>query len=330
MYLKSAALLWLIANVVDSEARLARVAAALSLMSVPAALTALHNYAAGVFVPGSSHARISGYGAPLTENPNDLALLLNLVLPLTVVQLLQTRGRPGLRALLQAVLAVQVAGIVVTFSRSGFLTLALSLALLAARHARRGRWGVPAALAVAVLVALPLVPGRYLDRISTLRAIGSDPTGSAQARWDDAVAAAGFVAGSPLLGAGAGMNVLALNEARGEKWRAVHNVYLEYAVDLGVPGLALFLALLFSCLAAARAGRRAAAGPAPPTRLAAVSEGLEIALLAFALAGMFHPVAYQFYFHLLAGLAVAARRISSPGAGTARGDGREPHGAVLR
>ena len=42
-----------------------------------------------------------------------------------------------------------------------------------------------------------------------------------------------------------GIELLVLNETVGSKWRAVHNTYLEYAVDLGVPGLALFVLLFW-------------------------------------------------------------------------------------
>ena len=35
---------------------------------------------------------------------------------------------------------------------------------------------------------------------------------------------------------------------------------------------------------------------------------MRIGLLAFAVAGLFHPVAYYFYFYYLAGLAVAVQR----------------------
>jgi hypothetical protein len=38
---------------------------------------------------------------------------------------------------------------------------------------------------------------------------------------------------------------------------------------------------------------------------------LEISLVAFAVAAMFHPVGYHFYFYILAGLAVALRSIQS-------------------
>jgi hypothetical protein len=43
-------------------------------------------------------------------------------------------------------------------------------------------------------------------------------------------------------------DMLALNAVRGDYWVAIHNVDLQYAVDLGLPGLVLFLLLLFGCI----------------------------------------------------------------------------------
>jgi hypothetical protein len=39
----------------------------------------------------------------------------------------------------------------------------------------------------------------------------------------------------------------------------------------------------------------------------AIAEGVQISLITFAIAGFFHPVAYQFYFFCIAGLAVALK-----------------------
>jgi O-antigen ligase len=107
------------------------------------------------------------------------------------------------------------------------------------------------------------------------------------------------------MGAGLGMNILVLNASVGATWRAVHNTYLEYAVDLGMPGLVLFVLLLRSCWRSVSAARRTAS---PET--AQLAEGIEISLLAFSVAAFFHPAAYEFYFYFVAGLAVAAKVVS--------------------
>jgi putative inorganic carbon (HCO3(-)) transporter len=249
--------------------------------------------------------RVPGYQGGLTANANDLALMLNLILPFTVA-LLATARRALVRGLLAALALLQAAGVVVTFSRQGFLALATLLAVYVWRLASRGRV-LGAALTVAgALAALTVAPAGYLGRLATIANIDADATGSAQVRQSDNVAAVQLVLANPLMGAGIGMSTLAMNEARGATWSKVHSVYLEYAVDLGLPGLALFLLLFVSCVRRARSVRRRAASVPALRELSVLAEGVEIALIAFAVTALFSPVAYHFYFYYLAGLALAA------------------------
>jgi O-antigen ligase len=84
-------------------------------------------------------------------------------------------------------------------------------------------------------------------------------------------------------------------------------VYLQYAVDLGIPGLLLFLWLFIAVFRAARRVRRRAAQDLALFEVGAMAEGVQIALVTFAVAAIFHPVAYQFYFFCVAGLALAVK-----------------------
>ena len=304
LYLKALIVFWLISNLVDTHPRLRRMAWTLTLLTVTLALVGISNYLSGVFGPAQDR-RILGYDAGLTRNPNDLALMLNLVIPIAVSLWLSAR-RPMLRVMLGLALLVQVTAVILTFSRAGFLTLATTLGLYALRLLRRPSKGLVFAAVVLALFALPFLPAGYVERLLTLRAIDADATGSAQARWEGTLAAIENMAAYPVLGAGLGMDILALNETVGPTWRAVHNTYLEYGVDLGVPGLLLFLALLWTCWRSARAARGV-----EEVEVSHLAEGIEISLLGFAVAAFFHPAAYHFYFYYIAGLAVAARHVAS-------------------
>jgi O-antigen ligase len=308
-YSKTVALFWLLSNVVDTLPRLRRVAWCLSGLALPLALSGVKNFLSGSFQDVGTVKRIVGYEAGLIQNPNDLALALSLILPLTVALLLASRDL--LTQLLLLVIALlQAVGVIVTFSRAGFLTLAVVVTVYVWRSLRRGRTGWAAIVIAAVLAGITLLPPDYLARLRTIASIDSDPSGSAQVRWSDSMAAVRFVLANPLIGGGIGMNTLALNEVRGTTWTAVHNVYLEYAVELGLPGLALFLMLFLACLRKVRMVRRRACSlPAPQSDLSHLAEGIEISLLGFAVSAFFYPVAYHFYFYYLAGLAVAAGAI---------------------
>ena len=101
--------------------------------------------------------RITGYEAPLTQNPNDLALMLNLLLPLAI-GLLLTRPRPLLRTLLLMTIVLDAAGIVITFSRAGFLALAVTTVAWLWKFRRRRERGWVLAILVLGIACLPLLP----------------------------------------------------------------------------------------------------------------------------------------------------------------------------
>jgi len=305
------AVFWLLATVVDTPARFRVVAWTLSLAAIPPAVTGIKNFLWGVFQPVGANfpvQRIVGFDAPLTENPNGLALTLDLILPLTVALLLIYRRRTA-RLLLAGVVLMGVGAVIVTYSRAGFLALATTVALYCWRLVKRRGRGWPVVVLVLALGATPLLPSSYLDRLGTITSIESDPTGSAQERWRDTIAAANFVLGHPIIGAGVGMNALALNEERGPSWKNVHNVYLQLAVDLGLPGLTLFLVLLLGTIRGVGLVRRGAAGDPASRDLFHLAEGLQISLIAFTVSALFYPVAYELFFYCIAGLAVALKTV---------------------
>ncbi len=310
LYLKAVAVFILLAGAIDSRRRLVGIVWTLALCALPIAVTALRHYQAGVFLPNAP-GRIAGYGTSgLAGNPNDLALLLNLILPFLVV-LVATAASWWGRGLALMIAVLAVGAVMVTFSRSGFITLAVIGLLYLWQAAQRGRAGLAAMVVVGALAALLLAPAGYGDRLSTVGNIETDRTGSAQNRWRDTVVAAGFVLEHPVIGAGVGMDYLALNDRRGAMWLSVHNAYLNYAVDLGLPGLALFLWLFLGCVRAAHRVERAGRTGGADDVLGRLAGAARISLIAFAVAAFFYPVAYNAYFYYIAGLALAVRQAAA-------------------
>ena len=310
VYSKTLAIFWLLSHTVNTLARLRRVAWALTLMTVPMAATALGNFISGTFTSDSTQAvnRIVGYDASLTGHPNGLALMLNLILPFSVALFLIAR-KTVVRAGLLAVIALDVIAVVLTFSRAGFLTMATTFTMYLWKLRKRPEGGWAVGALVIALVCLPLLPSSYLDRVSTILNKDSDPTGSSQERWRDMVAAASLVVQNPIVGAGIGTDVLALNEARGPYWLDLHNVYLVYAVELGLPGLVLFLMLLVACMKSTMSVQVRSAGVPALRELFCLAEAIQISLIAFAVAALFDTGAYQLTFYYIAGLAVAAKPV---------------------
>jgi hypothetical protein len=313
-FAKTVAIFLLLSHVVTTMARLRLTAWLLTWMAIGLGLFALYNFMTGAMIDqGANQDRLVGNEGALTKNPNDLALMVNLLLPLTVGLFLASKETWQRMVLLTAV-GVEAATVVLTYSRGGAVTLAvIVLAYLWKLRRRPERTFIYVGLLAAVL-ALPLLPSSYFDRMSTITNVQADRTGSAQERISDMIIAGKTILTNPIIGAGMGMNMLVMREARGG-WLGVHNVYLEHAIDLGLIGLGIFLVLLWSCLRVVADIQRTASSP----DLVFFAQGLQVSLMAYAAAAMFHPVSYQYYFYYIAGLAIGARTI----AGAARGHASE-------
>jgi O-antigen ligase len=326
LFIKSLIVFWLLACVIDTPGRLKAVAWLLTLISIPLSLTAVHTFFSGGFqAEGSAANRIGGYVGALTGNPNDLALMLDLILPLTLGLVFCTR-RLSLRIVLLALVVLDVAAIVATYSRAGFLFLATILLAYAISMWRRGAGLVVVILLAIGIAAVPMLHGGYINRLSTITSIQSDPTHSAQSRWQGMRDAAIYTLHHPIIGTGAGMSTLGLNRVRGEsgRWHQVHDIYLQYSMDLGLPGLILFLLLLYGALKACRHACRVAATKAKERNLYFIAEAIGISLVGFIVGDAFYPNAYNFYFYYFAGLAVAAGIIASRITAHSSADAKSP------
>jgi probable O-glycosylation ligase (exosortase A-associated) len=311
LYLKAVVFFWLVGTLTTTPDRLRVLAWTFVLGSVPLAATGVRNYLTGeVLSTGvAGFTRVTGYvgGSNIAANPNDLALMLNLIIPLAAALVVLSR-RTALRLVAGGALLLAVVAVVLTFSRAGFLALAATTLASIVYLARRGAHARAAALLVAALAVLPLLPDSYVGRLSTIANIAEDVTGSAQGRWRDTKMAAALVARNPLIGAGIGQDMLVMNEERGrDTWRRVHNVYLQYGVDLGLPGMLLFIALLVMCYRAAREAEQRGRRDPALAGLVPLAAAIKVSLIAFAVEAMFHPIAYNFYFFSVGGLAVAVR-----------------------
>jgi probable O-glycosylation ligase (exosortase A-associated) len=306
-FLKAVMFFWLIGTLVITMKRLMIFTWTLVLCSIPLAATGVQNFLSGEFVTSrrAEVQRIAGYaGSGIASNPNDLALMLNLLIPIAGALLIMTKKAP-MKAAAAFTMMLSLATVVITFSRAGFIALIVIILLGFVALIRRRLPGAAVAIVLVALVVPPMLPPGYRDRLNTITDIESDRTGSAQGRWEDFGAAVDVVIKNPITGVGLGQDILALNEERGRTWRSVHNVYLQYAVDLGIPGAVLFIWLLVATFRGAKRVRVRAASEPHLRDLTVLAGGVQIALVAFAVESFFHPVAYQFYFFCIGGLAVA-------------------------
>src|SRR5215510_11923992 len=267
-------------------------------------LSAINTFLTGGYSEISSFgARISGWGASL-GNPNDVACVLAMMAPLSVICALLHRGWK--RWLFFSCAGVAAVAILFTYSRSGFIALSASCGLLIWKATRGRRFKVLLPIAVIAAVLLVAAPGKYRARLSTIFNPEADPTNSAQERKEHMTRAYEIAIRRPIVGVGMGnFHIYAIKEMR------AHNAYLETAAELGVIGLIAFLVIIFAPLRSLRRIERetAADGPWPDSEKHIMSACLQASFVAFVIFGFFGSIQYDSYLYTLVAFAVALRRI---------------------
>lgn len=313
--MKGAGLLFLVALLVDTPARLRAVIWTMILSGLVSALIVYGDVATGSRLVSTSIAAVTAeFGGVARsaggsdENPTTAShmLLVSVALAIGLVAAARrVKAGPGL------LLALAIGAIALMGARSALVGLAIvSLLLLVAL--RRERifplllLGLVALLATAVLLA----PG-MLDRFHALGNWAQDPTLFRRATY----LKVGFdlLQQSPVWGVGPGNypfyfvgDEYRFLPGRAPVLRELHNTYLDVAVELGLVGLLLFLAL---------AGRALfdAVRAAVPAGLAPFGKALLFALAALLVASFFMPNKDMRYLWLLLGLALQYGRLASAG-----------------
>ena len=307
-FLKAVMFFWLIGTLVITKKRLMVFTWTLVLCSIPLAATGVQNFLAGEFVTSrrAEVQRIAGYaGSGIASNPNDLALMLNLLIPIMGALLVMAK-KPALKAAAALTMLLSVATVVITFSRAGFIALITVIMLGFIALIRRRLPGAAIAIVLVALVVPPMLPPGYMDRLNTITDIEKDRTGSAQGRWEDFGAAVDVVIknpddrrrprpGHPGAERRAGRDVA----VGSQRLPAVRRRPRSARAPRCSSGCSLRRS-------AARSACGVRAAREPYLRdLVVLAGGVQIALVAFAVESFFHPVAYQFYFFCIGGLAVA-------------------------
>ncbi|MEU3622832.1 O-antigen ligase family protein [Amycolatopsis coloradensis] len=282
-----------LADVASREAPIRGLLLAMATGATVAGLGALYS----LIVDGE--ARASGPQA----DPNDLAYFLVAAIPL-----LPLAGK----ALYQRVIAafggaVLVAGAMATFSRGGALGLTAAVGWLASRRVLPWRALAVTASAVALLgLGAVHFAGPQIERaVQEKSFIAASNVDTRELRWQ---AAARMVTEQPVLGVGPGgfreaYAAESHNAEIDEQTPVAHNMYLEVAAELGLPGFALFAAVISIAGVASERTIRLVASSSPG-RIEAVA--IQASLLAVLVASTFLSEQYYLPLWSLAALAVAA------------------------
>ena len=256
------------------------------------------------------------YG-PVGE-PNRFAQILMMALPVALVVAQTARSRMGALMGYGSVLAV-LGGVLVTYSRGAFLTLAALVVLMVPMRLLSARKLV--ALIAAGVILAPIVAPTYTQRMLSIGGVAeifgssaAEADGATEGRVTEMLAALAAYTDHPVLGVGPGQYMpyysvyyqslpdISIREIA--EPRRAHSLYLELGAESGTLGLVAFLAIPLLLLRDLRALRITLAKRRPD--LARVAASFSLVLLAYLGTGVFLHLAFERYYWFMVGMTAAA------------------------
>jgi O-antigen ligase len=243
------------------------------------------------------------------EDPNDLAYVLAAAVPIALVRLGTAATRRAALAL-AAALALLLAGAGATVSRGGAIAIGLVLLWVAARRIvplQLFAWGLGLLALLGTGVAL-IAQDQIQTALNQKSYIAASNVETRNLRWQSALRLAAHY---PVFGAGPGAARLRYVEFSqraeiAESTPVTHEMYLEVAAELGLPGFACFVGAIAAGVVGTeltvRRRRRLGARPDDPLLLAAYA--VQGSLIAVCGASLF--LSEEFYMPLWAALAASA------------------------
>lgn len=295
VFLKVVVIFVVMINVVRTEKRLKGLWILVLLATCILSVNAINDYRLGrLELQGI---RIKGAIGSLFDNPNDLALHLVTMLPIALALSFSSRNRVS-KIIYFIIGLLTVGGIVVTFSRGGFLALIATTVVLLWKLVRSSRWLIPPVGAAFVVLFLVLAPGGYRSRISTT---GDE---SSMARFDDLKRSVYVTLRHPLLGVGMDNYILFSNVNK-----STHNAYTQVSSEMGVGAAVLYVLFILAPFKGLRNIERKSYEVRPARRFFYMSIALQASLVGYMVASFFASVAYLWYIYYLVAYAICLRRI---------------------
>ena len=238
-------------------------------------------------------------------DPNYYTLAALLILPVAYFWLRGLR-REYYRYSVIGMLILVSAAIALASSRGGFLGLVAGLGYLVWTSRRRLR--NTAVLFVLLAVPMFIVPRSPLKRL--LHPQVADQLG-AKTRQEAWAAGLRMIRAKPLTGIGLGLYkpLLGTYSNNPNFHQIAHNSYLEYAAELGVPALLLFLWLLWDTFRALSKTRRITS-QAGDRLLYPIAAGLQCGIIACALGDFFLSAEYLKLFWMVVFLTIPLERLA--------------------
>lgn len=284
-------------NVLRTEKRLKRLLLLVLTASCVLSIGALNDYRTGnLELQGK---RIAGVIGGLFSNPNDLALHLVTMIPISIALVLASKGASRKLVYLGCSLLLMV-GMVATFSRGGFLGFAIVMVFFVWKLAPRNRVMFAVIGLVIVAATVAIAPGAYRSRLATT------DDASAIARTDDLKRSILVAARHPLFGVGMDNYITYSNVNK-----ATHNAYTQVAAEMGFAALLIYLAFLINPFKRLRAIEQSYSQLKRKPPIFYLALGFQASLVAYMVVSFFASVAYLWYAYYLVAYSVSLRRIAS-------------------
>jgi hypothetical protein len=301
-FLKTLLVFLLMINVVTSFRRLRLMMEVTVLSGAFVALISVADFIQGKNLVGEG--RATGAVGGIFGNPNDLALAMNVLLPLAI-GLALSRPSPFTRLVYGGCAALFALTIMVTYSRSGFVAIVAAGAFLLVKVRRR----YPAALAVGALAAAALFvssPGRVF---TLFQGSGDNASAaeSASARWELVKRSIEVAGANPVRWIfGVGIDNFGIVSHHDQ---ANHNAFLQVFNEAGLPAMIFYVLFLSSAFRITgliskryRKGREYR-----QVWLTAIS--IQTSLVAYVVGSVFASVAFLWYVYYPAAFAVCLQQL---------------------
>jgi O-antigen ligase len=294
-YSKVVVMFVVMVNVVRTEKRLKALLLLVLAATFILSVTAINDYRVGNLALGGK--RIAGVISGLFDNPNDLALHLVTFFPIVVGLALGSRYLLG--RLIYAVVAITVlGGVVVTFSRGGFLALIFVVGTLVWRLGKRNRTLLAIVTVLLITLFLILAPGAYRERVATTN------DDSAVARTGELKRSIYLALRHPLFGVGMDNFVLFSDTEH-----ATHNSYTQVASEAGLTAGVVYVLFLLAPIMRLRRMPNPRELERKLRPLPYLAIGLQASLIGYMIASFFASVAYLWYVYYLVGYAICVNRL---------------------
>ena len=251
--------------------------------------------------------RLQGVLSGMYGNPNDLALVIDLSLPLCLALALTTTSY-WKKLAWTAVMLAMIYAVILTASRGGAIALVVAALVCLWQLGVKGRRSYLLLLVPAAVIAIWLASGNALRQRLEQTAIssstsqpGTEASGSAEQRKELLLRSLTITAEHPLFGVGPGNF-----EVVSRVWHVTHNSFTQMSAEGGIPAFLMYVLILWRGIANLREARRYGK---TGKQIRLYSMALEASLAAYLVGSFFASDAYQLFPYCLVAYTSALRFI---------------------